>query len=181
MKKQIDEESDEIHFDEANDKNIADAEKILQLFNEGDFLAIENMGQIPAELLLQSFIALKASNQINQASLEIIEAPSVELRSEPAEKDTYQNNESDIELSVNISGLNFSGLLNTLKKIDGWFYVIDDMTLEFYNTNHKIPNETQAWGALCTNPPKGYNIKQDKQSGEDCLILPSLSPLSLMR
>ena len=75
--------------------------------------------------------------------------------------------------------LSLSDLLNIPKKIDNWFQVVDDMTRDFYNQNKKIPNETQAWGLLWTNPPDGYAITTSKDKGkEDCLVMPGVNPLS---
>ncbi len=174
VKKQVDEGFDEIQIDE----NIDDAEKILQLFNEGNYSAIQGMDKINGEMILKALTRLKESNQINQTSFEIIEAPDIELTLEPAGKDTHSNIESVAELSVNRNGFNFSGLLNTPQKTDDWFYVIDDMTREYYDKHDKKPNEIQAWGALCLTPPEGYIITIDKHSGEDCLNMQGANRLT---
>lgn len=113
---------------------------------------------------------------LNQESLVIIEAPDVALISEPTEKDTHPKNESVTELSLNINEFNFSGLLNTPKKTDDWFYVIDDMTQKYYDKHDKKPNEIQAWCALCSNPPEGYMITID--SGKDSLNMHGAKSLS---
>jgi hypothetical protein len=70
-----------------------------------------------------------------------------------------------------INNLDLSELLNTPSRIDDWFTVIDDMTRDFYAKFAKIPNEPQAWGALWTSPPEGYEITTGKISGDDCLIM----------
>ena len=74
--------------------------------------------------------------------------------------------------------IDFSGLLNIPSKVDDWFRVIDDMTRGFYAKWGKMPNETQAWGALWKNPPEGYEITTGKDRGDDCLIMPGVTNLS---
>ncbi len=71
-----------------------------------------------------------------------------------------------------------SGLLKNLRKKDEWFYVIDDMTREFYDEFQKLPNFPQAWGALCLNPPKSYVISKGKHLNEDCIFMCDSKPLS---
>ena len=81
-------------------------------------------------------------------------------------------------INQNSNSLDFSGLLNNRLKKDDWFCVIDDMTKAFHAKFDKIPNEPQAWGALCTNPPEGYEITTGKVKGDDCLFMPGTKPLS---
>ncbi|MFI3197918.1 MAG: hypothetical protein QX196_06305 [Methylococcaceae bacterium] len=81
-------------------------------------------------------------------------------------------------LNQNSNNSDFSGLLNNPSKKDDWFSVIDDMTRGFYDRLGKMPNETQAWGALWTSPPEGYEITTGKDRGDDCLIMPSITTLS---
>jgi len=77
--------------------------------------------------------------------------------------------------------MGLSGLLKAPQKQDYWFDLIDDMTREFYITHNKKPNETQAWGQLCTTPPAGYFVTacpaKDKYH-EDYLEMPGQKPLS---
>lgn len=75
-------------------------------------------------------------------------------------------------INQNSNSLDFSGLLNNLIKKDDWFCVIDDMTRAFHTEFGKIPNETQAWGALWTNPPEGYEITTGNVKGRDFLFMP---------
>jgi hypothetical protein len=155
VKKQVDEGFDEIQIDE----NIDDAEKILQLFNEGNYSAIQGMDKINGEMILKALTRLKESNQINQTCLEIIEAPDIELTLESAGKDTYSNIESVAELSVNVNELNFSGLLNKPSTVDDWFEVIDIITSEYFNKYNKtMPSKAQVWSQLYSSPPIGYGI-----------------------
>ncbi|MCK5662110.1 MAG: hypothetical protein KAI17_01420, partial [Thiotrichaceae bacterium] len=75
----------------------------------------------------------------------------------------------------------YSGLLNAPKKIDGWFEVIDDMTKDFFKKNGYIPsNQTMAWGQLWSKPLEGYEIKtvkdEDKTRGNDSLEMPGIKP-----
>jgi len=72
----------------------------------------------------------------------------------------------------------FSGLLNIPSRIDSWFYVIEDMTRDFYKKYGRIPIEIQAWGALWESPPEGYKITKDMDRGEDCLKMPGTANLS---
>lgn len=72
----------------------------------------------------------------------------------------------------------YSGLLNTPSRKDDWFQVIDDMTRAFHKEFGAIPNQTQAWGRLWTNPPAGYAITTDASRGEECLKMPGVSPLT---
>ncbi len=81
-------------------------------------------------------------------------------------------------LNQNSNNSDFSGLLNNPSKKDDWFLVIDDMTRGFHAKFGKIPNETQAWGALWKNPPEGYEITTGKDRGDDCLIMPGITNLS---
>ena len=81
-------------------------------------------------------------------------------------------------INQNSNSLDFSGLLNNPLKKDDWFCVIDDMTKAFHAKFDKIPNEPQAWGTLCTNPPEGYQITTGKVKGDDCLFMPGTKPLS---
>lgn len=81
-------------------------------------------------------------------------------------------------INQNSNSLDFSGLLNNPIKKDDWFCAIDDMTRAFHTEFGKIPNEPQAWGALCTNPPEGYEITTGKVKGDDCLFMPGTKPLS---
>lgn len=80
-------------------------------------------------------------------------------------------------LNQNSNDLDSSGLLNNPSRKDGWFDVIDDMTRDFHAELGKIPNETQAWAALWTSPPKGYGIITGKDQVEDCLIMPGIKNL----
>lgn len=81
-----------------------------------------------------------------------------------------------------INDLGQSGLLSLPKKRqNAWADVIDDMTKEFYKTHRYKPNEEQAWGALCKNPPPGYQITIGKSTyhhGEDVLEMPGVRALS---
>ena len=81
-------------------------------------------------------------------------------------------------INQNSNSLDFSGLLNNPLKKDDWFCVIDDMTKAFHAKFDKIPNEPQAWGTLCTNPPEGYQITTGKVKGDYCLFMPGTKPLS---
>jgi hypothetical protein len=81
-------------------------------------------------------------------------------------------------INQNSNSLDFSGLLNNPLKKDDWFCVIDDMTRAFHAEFDKIPNEPQAWGALWTNPPEGYEITTGKVQADDCLFMPGTKPLS---
>ena len=81
-------------------------------------------------------------------------------------------------INQNSNSLDFSGLLNNPIKKDDWFCVIDDMTRAFHAEFDKIPNEPQAWGALWTNPPEGYEITTGKVKGDYCLFMPGTKPLS---
>lgn len=67
------------------------------------------------------------------------------------------------------------GLLNEPSRQDDWFDAISDMTHEFFKEAGKIPNETQAWVQLVTNPPKGYNITAIEKNKETILNMPGIS------
>jgi hypothetical protein len=90
-----------------------------------------------------------------------------------------ENNEQVLTPSINNNDFEFSGWLNIPKKVDDWVRAIDDMVREFHKQNGKRPNEVQAWGQLWTSPPVGYSITTNTDKGkEDCLNMPSVSPLS---
>jgi hypothetical protein len=68
-------------------------------------------------------------------------------------------------------------LLNIPKKKDDWFSVIDNLTNDFNTEHGNMPNKIQVWGALCTSPPKGYEITTGTDKGEDCLKMPGAGNL----
>jgi hypothetical protein len=84
---------------------------------------------------------------------------------------------ANVGMVQNSNNSDFSGLLNTPSRIDDWFTVIDDMTRDFYAKFAKIPNDPQAWGALWTSPPEGYEITTGKSRDEDCLIMQGVNSL----
>ena len=89
------------------------------------------------------------------------------------------DNEQVLTPLINNNDFEFSGLLIIPKKVDDWVRAIDDMVREFHKQNGKRPNEVQAWGQLWTSPPVGYPITTNTDKGkEDCLNMPSVSPLS---
>jgi hypothetical protein len=71
-----------------------------------------------------------------------------------------------------------SGLLNDLQKKDDWFYAIDDMTKEYYEKFQKLPNSTEAWSVLCSNPPRNYGITKGTHLKEDCVFMNESNLLS---
>jgi hypothetical protein len=74
-----------------------------------------------------------------------------------------------------------SGLLNRKKRKDYWFMVIDDMVRDFYAGHGKMPNAAQAWKALCTSPPLGYEITVKEVENEMCLHMILEAPMSLSK
>jgi hypothetical protein len=84
--------------------------------------------------------------------------------------------------AVNSKPLNndvgFSGLLHIPQKVDDWFGIIDDMTRDYHGKNKKIPTKTKAWVQMSTSQVKDYSISIITLSGEDCLSIVGLSPLS---
>jgi hypothetical protein len=87
--------------------------------------------------------------------------------------------EAQPKAEANKNDMELSGLLNLPpQRLNGWAQVIDDMTRDFFNEHGKIPNETQAWGVLWTNPPKTYSITTGKDRGDDCLFMPGENLLS---
>jgi len=65
------------------------------------------------------------------------------------------------------------------KSKDGWYDVIWDMVENFKKETGRIPNQTQAWSQLCTNPPYGYGYELSMDKGEPCLKMHGVKPLSL--
>lgn len=90
-----------------------------------------------------------------------------------------QSAESTRQQQPSGNNIALSGILNEPSKKDDWFYLIDDMTKEFYSEHGKAPNSTQAWGQLWTNPPQGYAITNGTDKGENCLNMPGVKPLCI--
>lgn len=76
------------------------------------------------------------------------------------------------------SAIDTNSLLNLPSRQDDWVDVINDMTKAYHAEFGQIPNEAQAWGQLCENPPKGYLIENGEDRGEDCLTMPGVRPLN---
>jgi hypothetical protein len=68
-----------------------------------------------------------------------------------------------------------SGLLKAPRKKNDWFYVIDDMTREYYQKFNRIPNTLEAWKLLSSNPSNVYGITT--RAGQDDCIFMNGSPL----
>lgn len=83
-----------------------------------------------------------------------------------------------VDSKENPNDIAASKLLKLPSRQDSWVDVISDMVTAFYTEFGKLPNESQAWGQLWTNPPAGYVITTGKDKGEDCLSMPGEKPLS---
>jgi hypothetical protein len=119
------------------------------------------------------------------------ESDGTELATESTAKTSENNGTDNPEGSTNIEPIStkivqvsnndckYSGLLKVPKKADDWFFVIDDMVIDFFMKHEKPPNETQAWGQLWTSPPAGYSITTSTEKGKaGCLNMPDVRPLS---
>lgn len=82
-----------------------------------------------------------------------------------------------LDSKENTNDIAASALLKLPSRQDDWVDVISDMATAFYAEFGKLPNESQAWGRLCTAPPNGYEIKIGKDKGEGCLEMPGVKPL----
>ena len=68
--------------------------------------------------------------------------------------------------------------LNAPLRKDSWFLVIDDMTKVFFSKHQNLPNDAQAWVQLTTVKLDGYEIKTGEDTGEACLFMNGVKPLS---
>ena len=71
-----------------------------------------------------------------------------------------------------------SSLLNTPKRQDEWFEVINETVNQFYAENEVMPTATQVWNLLSVQPPTGYAITTGNDKGEICLIMMGCKPLN---
>jgi hypothetical protein len=100
---------------------------------------------------------------------------------------TDSNNHVIKNNKVNNNDFEPSGLLNTPKKQDDWFEVIDKMTKKFHEKYGAIPTSTQAFDSLCNTPLAGYTIKVSdeikikKNGGKNSVVYLNMSGKKLSR
>jgi len=97
---------------------------------------------------------------------------------EPAPQPAIVSSENQTITAPPVQQKEKISLLNTPKRQDEWYEVINETVNQFYAENEVMPTATQVWNLLSTQPPTGYAITTGNDKGEICLNMAGCRLLS---
>jgi hypothetical protein len=133
----------------------AEKQKSAEAFLEKQRVEFEKRKESARKMLEESLDRIAQEKQNHEQML---------VRAHLTALTTHESNNlltltESVEFKTN--DVEYSGLLNIPSKVDTWFEVIDDTTIELYQKLGKMPRARQVWTSLFENLVPGYGISSD--------------------